>query len=43
MDMVERHMMRKALERNHWRKGRTAKMLGLNMRTMQRKLKKHDL
>jgi len=41
MDIVEHHMMLKALEKNHWRKGITAKELGLNMRTMQRKLKKH--
>lgn len=43
MDIVERHIMLKALERNHWKKGNTAKDLGLNMRTMQRKLKKHGI
>lgn len=40
---VERKILLKALERNHWKKGETAKYLGLNMRTMQRKLKKHNL
>ena len=43
MDVVERHIMLKALERNQWRKGQTAADLGLNMRTMQRKLKKHGI
>jgi transcriptional regulator with PAS, ATPase and Fis domain len=43
MDVVERHIMLKALERNQWRKGQTASDLGLNMRTMQRKLKKHGI
>jgi len=43
MDAVERHILLKTLERHHWKKGLTAKTLGLNMRTMQRKLKKHDL
>ncbi|QJB56775.1 sigma 54-interacting transcriptional regulator [Pseudodesulfovibrio sp. zrk46] len=43
MDVVERHMMLKALEKHHWKKGLTAKSLGLNMRTMQRKLKKHGI
>jgi PAS domain S-box-containing protein len=43
MEAVERHLMLKALEKNHWRKGQTAKYLGLNMRTMQRKLKKYSM
>lgn len=43
LDAVERHLMLKALEKNHWRKGQTAKYLGLNMRTMQRKLKKYSM
>lgn len=41
MDVVERHIMLKTLEKNNWRKGNTAKDLGLNLRTMQRKLKKY--
>ncbi|MBG0791290.1 MAG: sigma 54-interacting transcriptional regulator [Desulfovibrionaceae bacterium] len=43
MDTVERHIILKALEHNHWKKGLTAKALSMNMRTMQRKLKKHGL
>ncbi|WP_147820619.1 sigma-54 interaction domain-containing protein [Salidesulfovibrio onnuriiensis] len=43
MEVVERHMIMKALERNHWKKGLTARDLGLNMRTMQRKLKKYGI
>ncbi|QGY41881.1 PAS domain-containing protein [Pseudodesulfovibrio cashew] len=43
MDAVERHIILKALERNQWRKGLTAADLGLNMRTMQRKLKKYGI
>ncbi|NDV18330.1 PAS domain-containing protein [Pseudodesulfovibrio sp. JC047] len=43
MHVIERHLLLKALEKNHWKKGLTAKELGLNMRTMQRKLKKHGL
>lgn len=43
VETFERHILLKTLERNHWKKGITAKDLGLNMRTMQRKLKKHGL
>ena len=43
MRAVERQLLLKALERNRWKKGRTAKALGLNMRTMQRKLKQYEL
>ncbi|WP_291329423.1 sigma 54-interacting transcriptional regulator [Desulfovibrio sp. UCD-KL4C] len=43
IEAFERHLLLKALERNHWKKGITAKELGLNMRTMQRKLKKYSL
>ncbi|WP_320171886.1 sigma 54-interacting transcriptional regulator [Maridesulfovibrio sp.] len=43
MDSFEKHLLLKALERNHWKKGITATQLGLNMRTMQRKLKKYCL
>ncbi|MCG8531740.1 MAG: sigma 54-interacting transcriptional regulator [Desulfovibrionales bacterium] len=43
MSAVERSLMLKALEKNQWKKGQTAKYLGLNMRTMQRKLKKYSL
>ncbi|GAU07798.1 sigma-54 interaction domain-containing protein [Desulfoplanes formicivorans] len=43
MNLVEKHLLLKALEKNHWKKGQTARELGLNMRTMQRKLKKYGL
>lgn len=43
VESFERHVLLKALERNHWKKGSTADELGLNMRTMQRKLKKYGL
>ncbi len=43
VESFERHVLLKALERNHWKKGATAAELGLNMRTMQRKLKKYGL
>ncbi|WP_319543061.1 sigma 54-interacting transcriptional regulator [uncultured Pseudodesulfovibrio sp.] len=43
LDVIERHMLLKALEKNHWKKGITASDLGLNMRTLQRKLKKYGL
>ncbi|WP_320174031.1 sigma 54-interacting transcriptional regulator [Maridesulfovibrio sp.] len=43
VESFERHVLLKALERNHWKKGTTAEELGLNMRTMQRKLKKYGL
>ncbi len=43
VEAFERHVLLKALERNHWKKGITANELGLNMRTMQRKLKKYGL
>ncbi len=43
VESFERHLLLKALERNHWKKGITAAELGLNMRTMQRKLKKYGL
>jgi PAS domain S-box-containing protein len=43
MSYLERRIILKTLEKNHWRKGKTAGELGLNMRTMQRKLKKHGL
>ncbi|TIH18137.1 AAA family ATPase [Marinifilum sp. JC120] len=43
VEAFERHVLLKALERNHWKKGATATEMGLNMRTMQRKLKKYGL
>lgn len=36
---LEREMILQALEKCHWHKGRTAEMLGLNLRTLQRKIK----
>lgn len=43
MDLVEKYVLLKTLKKNHWKKGNTARELGLNMRTMQRKLKKHGM
>jgi len=43
MDAVERRILLKTLERHHWKKGLTAKCLGLSLRTMQRKMKKFGL
>jgi len=39
MDKLEQSMIVKTLERNRWRRGETARELGLNLRTLQRKMK----
>lgn len=43
MDAIERRLILKCLEKNSWKKGITAAELGLNLRTFQRKMKKHGL
>ncbi|MCG8641369.1 MAG: sigma 54-interacting transcriptional regulator [Desulfobacterales bacterium] len=43
MDSYEQRLITAALEKCRWKKGETASLLGLSMRTLQRKLKKHDL
>lgn len=43
MDRYERKLINAALMRCRWKKGETADLLGLNMRTLQRKLKKHQI
>ncbi|OLN28279.1 sigma54 specific transcriptional regulator, Fis family [Desulfovibrio sp. DV] len=39
LDKVEQAMIVKTLERNRWRRGETARELGLTLRTLQRKMK----
>ena len=39
----ENHLLQGALEQCRWKKGETAALLGLSMRTLQRKLKKHGI
>ncbi len=39
METLEQSMILKSLERNRWRRGETARDLGLNLRTLQRKMK----
>lgn len=40
---LEERMIRETLERCHWRRGETARRLGLNLRTLQRKMKRLDM
>jgi DNA-binding NtrC family response regulator len=40
---VERQTILAALDRHQWRKGETARTLGLTMRTLQRKLRAHGI
>ena len=37
---LEERMIRQALEKCHWRRGEAAACLGLNLRTLQRKMKR---
>ncbi|HMM38822.1 MAG TPA: sigma 54-interacting transcriptional regulator [Desulfovibrio sp.] len=39
----EKALLLKALERNRWRKAETAQALGLNLRTMQRKIRQYGI
>ena len=43
LDTYEKRLIRGALEQCRWKKGETAALLGLSMRTLQRKLKKHRI
>jgi len=43
LDTHEKKLIQGALERCRWKKGETAALLGLSMRTLQRKLKKHQI
>lgn len=43
LDSYERQLIQGALAQCRWRKGQTASLLGLSMRTLQRKLKKHGI
>ncbi len=43
MNGYEHRLITSALEKCRWKKGKTAAMLGLSMRTLQRKLKKHGI
>lgn len=39
VELFEKRMILASLEKNHWHRGRTADALGLNLRTLQRKIK----
>lgn len=43
LDEVEKQVIVRRLDRNHWHRGKTAKALGLPLRTLHRKMKKHQL
>ncbi|SMC99477.1 PAS domain S-box-containing protein [Desulfocicer vacuolatum DSM 3385] len=43
LDTYEHRLITTALEKCRWKKGETASLLGLSMRTLQRKLKKHAI
>ncbi|MFK5953055.1 MAG: sigma 54-interacting transcriptional regulator [Desulfobacterium sp.] len=43
LDSYEHRLLTTALEKCRWKKGETASLLGLSMRTLQRKLKKHGI
>lgn len=43
IDTVERFLLLQVLEKNKWKKGCSARELGLTMRTLQRKLKHHGI
>jgi len=38
---LEKEMIHKALEQSHWRRGKAANLLGISVRTLQRKMKRH--
>ncbi len=42
-DKIERQRILLALEQNNWKKGQTASVLGVTIRTLQRKLKKYSI
>jgi len=43
METYERKLISMALSQCRWKKGKTASLLGITMRTLQRKLKKHNI
>jgi transcriptional regulator with PAS, ATPase and Fis domain len=43
VDAFERHLLAQALERHNWNRTRTARTLGITVRTLQRKMKKHRI
>ncbi|KIX12968.1 sigma-54 interaction domain-containing protein [Dethiosulfatarculus sandiegensis] len=43
VENFESKLIRSALEQCHWRKGDTASLLGITMRTLQRKIKKYKI
>ena len=43
LDAYEHRLITATLERCRWKKGETASLLGLSMRTFQRKIKKHGI
>lgn len=43
LDAYESRLITAALQQCRWKKGETASLLGLSMRTLQRKLKKHGI
>ena len=43
MDQVEKQVIQETLNKYSWRMSETARNLGVNIRTLQRKLKKHSL
>ena len=43
LDRLEKQILREALDKNSWRITQTAHKLGVKLRTLQRKLKKHGL
>ncbi len=43
MDNFEKNIIRKVLEKNQWRKSKTATALKINRKTLFRKMKKYDL
>ena len=43
LQRIERQMILNALERCHWHRGKTAALLQLNYKTLQRKMKAHGI
>jgi transcriptional regulator with PAS, ATPase and Fis domain len=43
LNQFEKHCLLNALEQNRWHKGKAAKMLGIDRKTLYRKIKKFDL
>jgi PAS domain S-box-containing protein len=43
VERLEKTMITKTLEQCHWHRGETARAMGLNLRTLQRKMKQHGI